>query len=250
MPPYRKLHTQVTQSFDFNEMPDDFTRCLWLLLPLGLDCEGRGIYNSSWIKSKLMPLREDVDGERIYSAMQWYADREMIVRYSVEGRDYFYIPSFKKFQGDTRKEAKSILPAPPGYNSNDVPGTVLDTVPPPAEVLLAASASASTCESTCEYESGNEKVNIFGLYEREIGVLTPMIADALKIAEEEYPPGWIQAAFREAATHNARNWKYCHAILKRWKDSGAPSTIPKIREEYSGPIILPDGRIQVVGKSP
>ena len=53
MPKYRQLHTKIIDSFDFNEMPDDFTRVTWMLLTLGLDSEGRGIDNMAWVKSKI-----------------------------------------------------------------------------------------------------------------------------------------------------------------------------------------------------
>ena len=60
MPRYRKLHVKTVESLDINDMPDDFTRLMWVLLPLGLCREGRGIDNPAWIKSKLFPMRLDV----------------------------------------------------------------------------------------------------------------------------------------------------------------------------------------------
>lgn len=111
MPKYRKLHVRSTESWDINDMPDDFTRLLWLMLPLGLCREGRGVDNTSWIKSKIMPLRTDVTDEMIEAAMIWYTDRGMIIRYQVEKRDYFYLPKFHNYQGNTTKEAESIYPA-------------------------------------------------------------------------------------------------------------------------------------------
>jgi len=65
-----------------------------------------------------------------------------------------------------------------------------------------------------------ERPNIFGLYEANIGLLTPLIADELRQAEEEYPPEWIEDAFREAVSLNKHSWKYIHAILKRWQVEG------------------------------
>jgi DnaD/phage-associated family protein len=62
--------------------------------------------------------------------------------------------------------------------------------------------------------------NIFALYEQNIGPLTPLLADALREAEAEFPPDWIEAALREAVANNVRNWKYALAILKRWKEEG------------------------------
>jgi DNA replication protein len=65
-----------------------------------------------------------------------------------------------------------------------------------------------------------EKPNIFRLYEENIGVLTPMIADMLRDAEIAYPIQWIEDAMQIAVAKNARNWRYIEAILRRWKENG------------------------------
>lgn len=65
-----------------------------------------------------------------------------------------------------------------------------------------------------------ERPNVFKLYEENIGPLTPLIADALKDAEETYSDAWVADAIELAAKNNKRNWKYCEAVLKRWKDEG------------------------------
>jgi DNA replication protein len=67
-------------------------------------------------------------------------------------------------------------------------------------------------------------INIFALYEQNIGMITPMIAEELKEAEKLYPPQWIEEAFKIAVTLNKRSWRYTARILERWaregKDSG------------------------------
>lgn len=68
-------------------------------------------------------------------------------------------------------------------------------------------------------DAGDE-LNIFTLYEENIGMLTPMIAEELKYAEQQYPAVWIEGAFKEAVRQNKRNWKYVEAILKRWESEG------------------------------
>jgi DnaD/phage-associated family protein len=65
-----------------------------------------------------------------------------------------------------------------------------------------------------------QRPNIFRLYEENIGPLTPLIADALKDAEETYDAEWIAEAIESAVKYNKRNWKYCEAILKHWKEEG------------------------------
>jgi len=62
--------------------------------------------------------------------------------------------------------------------------------------------------------------NIFTLYEDNISLLTPLIADELREAEQTYPAEWIEEAFRKAVALNKRNWNYIRAILERWRTEG------------------------------
>lgn len=74
--------------------------------------------------------------------------------------------------------------------------------------------------SSNELVSMNHPSNIFRLYEENIGILTPMITEILKEDESEFPAHWIREAIQIAVQHNARNWKYVHAILVSWKNEG------------------------------
>ncbi len=65
-----------------------------------------------------------------------------------------------------------------------------------------------------------ERPNVFKLYEENIGPLTPLIADALKDAEQTYPADWVAEALEIAVKNNKRNIKYVEAILRRWKEDG------------------------------
>jgi len=62
--------------------------------------------------------------------------------------------------------------------------------------------------------------DIYNLYEQNIGMLTPILAEELQEAEHRYPAEWIQEAFRESLRANVRSWKYIHSILKRWEREG------------------------------
>jgi len=81
------------------------------------------------------------------------------------------------------------------------------------------------------WEPGNEshrvpveltpaQANIFSLYEDNIGPLTPLLAERLADAEDEFPAKWIVEAFRIAVEKNVRNWRYIEAILRRWHERG------------------------------
>ena len=98
--------------------------------------------------------------------------------------------------------------------TNDVTNSVRTSL-----VTSAPSPSPSLINTT----TGGARPNIFAIYEREIGALTPIIADELIDAEATYPEDWIIAALQESARQNKRNWKYTLAILKRWKVDGFQS---------------------------
>lgn len=65
--------------------------------------------------------------------------------------------------------------------------------------------------------------NIFDVYENEIGALTPLIADSLRLAKAEFPAHWIRESLRIAAKNNKRSWSYAEKILKRWQVEGFQS---------------------------
>jgi DNA replication protein len=62
--------------------------------------------------------------------------------------------------------------------------------------------------------------DLFTLYEQNIGMLTPMIADELKEATRQYPETWIRDAIKEAVALNKRNWRYILRILEHWSSEG------------------------------
>lgn len=101
------------------------------------------------------------------------------------------------------------------------------------ELKVGALAKAEPCPVS------REQPNIFTLYEKNIGMLTPIIAEELKEAEKLYPASWIQDAFKEAVDLNKRSWRYISRILERWaaegKHDGEPGRYPKADsspEEY------------------
>ena len=62
--------------------------------------------------------------------------------------------------------------------------------------------------------------DLFTLYEQNIGMLTPMIAEELKEAEKLYPEAWIKDAIKEAVSLQKLSWRYIERILERWAAEG------------------------------
>jgi len=76
-----------------------------------------------------------------------------------------------------------------------------------------------------------ERPNIFVLYEQNVGLLQPIIAEELQEAERAYPQEWIEEAFRIAVERNVRNWKYIRRILERWAADGKDDGKGKTRDK-------------------
>lgn len=207
MPKYRQLHTKIVDSFDFAEMPDDFTRVFWLLLIVVVDSEGRGIDNPAWLRSRMFPLRQDIDFRQIEEAMIWLATRGMIICYEVDGRYYFTIPTFRTYQSGTEKEAKSVLPPCP---------ELLQTYSRVTPELLRV--------NTIQYNTDSNTIQpggvVFTKFQNEISMLTPKTSETVGGWIDDYPEDWIISAIDIAVENNARKPNYIDAILKRWKVDG------------------------------
>ena len=70
---------------------------------------------------------------------------------------------------------------------------------------------------------------IFSLYEQEIGLLTPLIAEQIKDWVDNHPQNWIEEAIKISVESNKRNVRYINGILKNWRTDGRDSK--KIPEE-------------------
>ncbi len=81
--------------------------------------------------------------------------------------------------------------------------------------------------------------NIFHLYEEHVGTITPLVAERLLVAAEQFPQHLIESAFREAAERNVRNWRYIERILQRWSEGNQDETsgqdsVELRRRRYAG----------------
>lgn len=65
-----------------------------------------------------------------------------------------------------------------------------------------------------------QRSSLVALYEQNIGIVTPLLLEELREAEERYPADWIETAMREAIRSNVRSWRYIRKILERWAIHG------------------------------
>ncbi len=88
-----------------------------------------------------------------------------------------------------------------------------------------------------EQESSGGK-NIFEIYESNIGVLTPMIADELRLIEKEFPAGWFEKAVKVSVNANKRKLSYVKGILRRWQEDGLPDDNPAQKKQKNIDVFL------------
>jgi DnaD/phage-associated family protein len=72
-----------------------------------------------------------------------------------------------------------------------------------------------------------KRPDIYTIYEQNMGMLTPMLSEALESAVEDFTYEWVKEAIEASVKANVRRWKYAEAILNRWKVSGRDSSAPK-----------------------
>ncbi len=100
------------------------------------------------------------------------------------------------------------------YFLNDAPGRQAVAKIESGEIKLGGMKAVRPVETT------GEPPDIFTLYEENIGLLTPMVADELKLTEKTYPAAWLRDAIKEAVLHNKRNIRYITKILENWSAEG------------------------------
>lgn len=225
MPQWRKLHVKAVESRDINDMPDDFTRLLWLLMPLGVDREGRGIDDSSWVRSKMMPMRRDVTFEMIEAALAWFSERGMISRYEVDGARYFCIPTFAEYQGKTDREAASKIPAPVLRKTKKGLALVTNNSRPTQELVTSKSGLDAEVDAEVEERKKNNGAEVPAPPPPEVPTpnetVKPDPAGPLSVGQREFLSAFSAKRFktnvqREAVlalekTHGTARLKECIA---------------------------------------
>jgi DNA replication protein len=159
---------------------------------------------------KHVPLMESLEGSRelLHEALRKAVERATLLTMSIEkegaSEDIYFLNDVAGRQAVSKIDTGQL--ALPGLK-------VTPPVPVPAEALP----------------------DIFTLYEQNIGILTPLIADELRDAEKLYPPDWIRDAIKEAVLHNKRNIKYIDRILENWSVEGRSDGAYQGDTEKAGP---------------
>ena len=101
-----------------------------------------------------------------------------------------------------------------------------DAVRRAVEKSFPVSARDVPAETWSAPADAGSQPSVFADYERNIGTLSPAVADTLRDALDTYPETWIRDAITTAARANARSWNYIAAVLRGWAEEGRPDGKP------------------------
>lgn len=128
------------------------------------------------------------------------------------------------FDNDTPRKAGVYPPSTPEI----YPPSISEVYPPSISEVDALTPQVNApINAPNEVVVEEQRPNIYGVYEAEIGAITPMLAQMLDEIEKSYPVDWFAEAVKEAKRSTTRvTLKYVEKIMQRWKADGKAVIIP------------------------
>lgn len=93
----RMIDPQIWTSEDFSKLTP-FARLLWIGLISQADDEGRGKLNTAYLKSQLFPYDEKLSTKQLECALNEIKKHMSVEFYEVDGKRYYQLDNWKKFQ--------------------------------------------------------------------------------------------------------------------------------------------------------
>lgn len=116
----RMISPEIWESQDFSQL-SDLSKIVFISLFSHADDEGRGRADTGFVKSMTFPYDKNRRVADIKSALSEIARCMSVQFYSVNGSEYYFMTSWKKWQ-KVEKPSKSKLPAPPNVGvGGDIP---------------------------------------------------------------------------------------------------------------------------------
>ncbi len=213
-------------------------RLLWIgLIAQCADDQGRLQDRPNTITLRIFP-EDGLQPHEVIDGLKRFSFSKKIFRYSVDGKNIIQIVKWWNYQTPAWA-TPSKLPPPSNWTDRikvHIPGNKVQTINWDKKGGFPDGYIDSVCTPIEDVNgevngNGNGEVeatqlpppNAYAVYESNIGMLTPLIADGIDDWLKIYPENWIPEAIGEAVKNEARNFKYCDAILKRWAVEGFKS---------------------------
>lgn len=112
--PNRIVKESILTSDTINSL-SDFEFRLWVGLIVSVDDAGRGDARPAIIKGRVFPLRDRVTVKDISAALHGLAAKGCVSLYEVDGKPYFWFPTWKDHQ--RIRDCKPKYPEPPAFDN-------------------------------------------------------------------------------------------------------------------------------------
>jgi hypothetical protein len=104
----RIINNKISDNIDFNcKLSSDTARMFFMMLISHLDAEGRIQGEPGYLRSKVLPWREDITAGQIFLFLCEFSDFGFIKWYEIESKKYIWFPSFSDNQPNLRKDRES-----------------------------------------------------------------------------------------------------------------------------------------------
>lgn len=151
MPRIRSIHPDACDSEKLAALSDSAERTLWRLITL-TDDDGRGEDRPKLLAAKLYPLVDDKTADDLDRDLGELDEVGLIVRYQVEDRRYYAIPTFGDWQSP-RHPRPSKYPPPPAITADRRNGTANRRHAPAGEEVGSGSGSGEVNPSSTDVDT-------------------------------------------------------------------------------------------------
>jgi DnaD/phage-associated family protein len=135
------------------------------------------------------------------------------------GKKVIWCQKFVNGLSEVYRKRDAEIPSKPIIDDGNITTTPISATEIQEYNPISATENTQREEGSIEREEGN-RGNIFSCYEKNIGQITPFIADSIQDALKEFPEEWIPEAIKIAVERNTRKWAYVEGILKSWQVNG------------------------------
>lgn len=203
----------------------DFEFRLWIGLILCVDDVGRGDARPAIIKGRVFPLRERVSMRDIEDALHGLAAKGCISLYTVDGKSYFWFPTWGKHQ-----RIRDVKPKYPGPNDkmplcDSLRQTAADCGGLPPETKTKTKPNQTETETKDEDEPrAREGGGVIGVVEGRLGGgLTQRQKGELAVFIRDMGEECVVRALDAAQDAGQLKWSYVRGTLLRKQAQGVQS---------------------------
>ena len=247
----RSISADIIDDKRVNSLPSFLDIVAHFRILLKMDNLGRTEADPDLIRAMIFTRNPSVSIKRVAQTCQYLHDEGLFFLYEANGNQYFQSARYDRQKMVGHMKRASALPPPDPEHFYDwlinirkderFVGVEKDTcielvntmlMPCIEHVKNMERTGSERVSQEMEEEkevkwkrkgkagSDNDFERVKEVFEKDFGMLTPLLGKEIEDALARWPVEWILEALKIAVDNNARNWKYAKRILERWEMEG------------------------------